>query len=89
MNNTIDQTLIQPSPTKGLWRQIRGFVMFGVACVLSPCCTPILIAFALGVLVGTPAALWIGANRGWLYGALTLLAMVSGVMAFRWSRTRK
>lgn len=67
-----------------MWTQIRGGLMFGVACVTSPCCTPLIVPLGLVLLAGTPAAVWLSAYIGWVYGALTLISLVSFVLAFRW-----
>lgn len=69
---------------KSMWQKIRGGVMFVVACIASPCCTPLIVPVVLALLAGTPAAVWLGQNLGWVYGGLTLLSVVSFVMAFRW-----
>jgi hypothetical protein len=62
-------------------------VMFGIACLTSPCCTPLIVPVILSLLAGSPLALWLGANVGWVYGGLTLLSVMSLVMALRWSKT--
>ena len=67
-----------------MWQKIRGGVMFVVACIASPCCTPLIVPVVLALLAGTPAAVWLGQNLGWVYGGLTLLSVVSFVLAFRW-----
>lgn len=69
---------------KSTWEKIRGGVMFVVACIASPCCTPLIVPVVLALLAGTPAAVWLGQNLGWVYGGLTLLSVVSFVLAFRW-----
>jgi hypothetical protein len=69
---------------KTMWQEIRSGVMFGVACITSPCCTPILVPIALALLAGTPVAAWVSANVGWVYGGLTLLSVISLVLGFRW-----
>lgn len=71
-----------------LWRKIRSGVMFGIACVASPCCTPIIVPVAIALLSGTPAAIWLFANIGWVYGGLTLLSIISLVLGFRWMRQK-
>lgn len=68
----------------GLWKTVRGWLMFGVACLTSPCCTPLIVPLALALLAGTPVAAWLGQNLGWVYGGLTLLSAVSFVVALRW-----
>ncbi len=69
---------------KSLWRKIRGGVMFAVACIASPCCTPLIVPIVLSVLAGTPIAILLGQNLGWVYGGLTLLSGVSFVLGWRW-----
>lgn len=69
---------------KSMWQRIRGGVMFVIACIASPCCTPIIVPIVLALLAGTPAALWLGQNLGWVFGGLTLLSVVSFVLALRW-----
>lgn len=69
-----------------LWRKIRGGVMFGVACVTSPCCTPLLVPLVLVLLAGTPAAVWLTAHLGWVYGGLTVVSVLSLVLGWRWLR---
>jgi hypothetical protein len=67
-----------------MWQKIRAGLLFGVACLTSPCCTPLYIPLALALLAGTPAALWLGHNLGWVYGGLTLISVASLVVALRW-----
>ena len=66
------------------WKKIRGGLVFGIACLTSPCCTPIIIPLTIALLAGTPAAVWLTANVGWVFGALTLISVVSFVIGFRW-----
>lgn len=66
------------------WQKMRSGVMFVVACFISPCCTPLIVPVILSLLAGTPIAVWLGQNIGWVYGGLTLLSAVSFVLAFRW-----
>jgi len=67
-----------------MWKKIRSGVMFAIACVASPCCTPLVLPLGLALLAGTPVALWLSANIGWVYGALTLVSLISFVLGFRW-----
>lgn len=69
---------------EGMWQKIRSGLMFGVACITSPCCTPLLIPLGLALFAGTPVAIWLSAHIGWVYGGLTLLSIVSLVLGFRW-----
>ena len=63
--------------------KIRSGVLFGVACLASPCCTPLYVPLLLMLLAGTPAAVWLSANVGWVYGILTLVSIISFVLAWR------
>ena len=66
--------------------------MFAVACVFSPCCTPLLVPIVIALLAGTPLAAWIGANLGWVYGGLTGIAVISlalGLYGLRQQSTRQ
>ena len=67
-----------------MWQKISTGVMFGVACITSSCCTPIIVPIGLALLAGTPVAVWISANVVWVYGGLTLLSVISLVLGFRW-----
>ena len=67
-----------------MWKKIRSVVMFVIACVASPCCTPLIIPLGISLLAGMPLAVWLSANVGWLYGGLTLISIVSFVLVFRW-----
>lgn len=64
--------------------KIRSAVMLVVACIASPCYTPIIIPIAIALLAGTPVAVWISANLGWVYGGLTLLSIISLILGVRW-----
>ncbi len=63
----------------------RG-LLFALACAFSPCCTPIIVPIALALLAGSPLALWMGANLGWVYGLLTAVSVVSLALALRLSK---
>jgi hypothetical protein len=67
-----------------MWKKIRSGFMFVVACVASPCCTPIIVPIGLALLAGTPVAVWASAHLGLVYGGLTLLSIASFVLAYRW-----
>jgi membrane protein implicated in regulation of membrane protease activity len=69
-----------------MWQKIRSGFMFVVACVASPCCTPIIVPIGIALLAGTPFAIWASANLGWVYGGLTLLSIISLVLGLRWMR---
>lgn len=67
-----------------MWKKIRSGFMFVVACVASPCCTPLIVPLGLALLAGTPVAVWASAHLGWVYGGLTLLSVVSLMLGLRW-----
>ncbi len=67
-----------------MWKKIRSGLVFGVACIASPCCTPLILPLGLALLAGTPVAIWASANLGWVYGGLTLISIASFVLAYRW-----
>lgn len=71
-----------------MWQKIRSGLMFGIACVASPCCTPLIVPLGLALLAGTPVAIWASANLGWVYGGLTLLSIASFILGFRWMRQK-
>ena len=71
-----------------MWKKGRSGVMFGIACIASPCCTPIIVPIVIALLAGTPVALWMSANLGWVYGGLTLLSIISLVLGVRWMRQK-
>lgn len=79
---------IDKNQEPALWKKIRSGVMFGIACIASPCCTPIIIPIAIALLAGTPVAVWMTANLGWVYGGLTLLSIISLVLGVRWMRQK-
>jgi membrane protein implicated in regulation of membrane protease activity len=66
------------------WHRVRSGLAFLLACFLSPCCAPLIVPLAIALLAGTPAALWLSANLGLIYGAMTALSIVSLVLAVRW-----
>lgn len=69
----------------GLWKKMRSGVMFVIACVASPCCTPLIVPLGIALLAGTPIALWMSAHLGWIYGGLTLLSIGSFALGFLWT----
>lgn len=74
-----------PAPAHtGIWQKIRAGVMFGLACISSPCCTPLLVPLGLALIAGTPLATWLTQYIGWVYGGLTLVSIVSLVLGWRW-----
>ena len=68
---------IKLTPATGLRDKSLAGLLFALACVTSPCCTPLIVPLALALLVGTPLAAWLGHYLGWVYGGLTLVSVVS------------
>jgi Flp pilus assembly protein TadB len=81
--NSLNGIAFKDHQEQTMWQKIRSGVMFGVACITSPCCTPILVPIGLALLAGTPVAAWISVNVGWVYAGLTLLSVISLVLGFR------
>jgi hypothetical protein len=71
-----------------LWPRIRSGVMFVIACIVSPCCTPLYVPLLLALLAGTPIAVWLATHIGWLYAALTLLSILSLIVGLRWAKQK-
>ncbi len=71
-----------------MWKKIRSGFMFVIACIASPCCTPLIVPLGLALLAGTPVAVWASANLGGVYGGLTLLSIASLVLGLRWMRQK-
>jgi hypothetical protein len=69
--------------------KVRSAIAFTVACITSPCCTPLIVPVLISLAAGSPFALWLGANLGWVYGGLTLVSLLSFVLALRWMNKRK
>lgn len=69
----------------GRWLTVRSGLLFGIACLTSPCCTPLIVPLVLAFLAGTPAALWLSARLGWVYGVLTIVSILSFVLGIRWT----
>lgn len=83
---TVPESIIQinHNQEQTMWKKIRSALAFGVACIASPCCTPLIVPLGLALLAGTPVAVWASANLGWVYGGLTLISIASFVLAYRW-----
>ena len=71
-----------------VWKTIRSGVAFAVACVASPCCTPLVVPIFLALLGGTPVALWLTQYIGWIYGGLTLVSVISLTLGLYWMRQK-
>ncbi len=64
---------------------VLSAVLVGVACLTSPCCVPLIAPIILGVLAGTPLAIWFASHMAWLYAGLTLVSAVSFFLAWRYA----
>ena len=67
-----------------MWKKVRSGAMFVIACVTSPCCTPLIVPLGITLLAGTPFALWLWAYIGWVYGFLTIVSAISLLLGLRW-----
>lgn len=70
------------------WQKIRSGVMFVVSFVTCPCHLPLTLPLALVLLAGTPTAVWITQNVGWVYGGITVLFLLSFALGLRWFTQR-
>ena len=70
------------------WKSIRSGAAFALACVASPCCTPLVVPILLALLGGTPIALWLTQHIGWIYGGLTLISVISLALGLHWMRQK-
>jgi hypothetical protein len=71
-----------------VWQNIRGGLLFAIACITSPCCTPLIVTLVLWLFAGTPVAVWLGHNLGWVYGGLTSVSIASAALLWRWFNKR-
>lgn len=67
----------------------RSILMFGIACLTSPCCTPLYVPLLLALTAGTPLAAILTQYVGWIYGGLTIVSIVSIVLAMRWMKFKR
>lgn len=74
------------------WQKIRSGTMFILSLITCPCHLPITMPLILALLAGTPLAVWMTKNTGWVYGGMTLLFIFSLALGFVWvsqvNRTR-
>jgi hypothetical protein len=61
----------------------RSASLFLIGCVTSPCCTPLYVPIVLSIFAGTSFALWLSQNLLWIYGLLSLISLLSFVLALR------
>jgi hypothetical protein len=66
------------------WQKIRSGVMFVISAITCPCHVPLVLPIVLASLAGTPAAVWVMQNVGWIYGGMTILFVVSLAWGLRW-----
>jgi mercuric ion transport protein len=60
-----------------VWQKVRSGVLLIVAIVTCPCHLPLTLPFVVALLVGTPAAVWLGQHVGWVYVGMTALFLLS------------
>lgn len=68
---------------------LRSGLSFAVACITSPCCTPIIVPLLLALIAGTPFAAVVAQYTGLIYGGLTLVSIISLVLGLRWLSPRR
>jgi hypothetical protein len=68
---------------------LRSGLSFAVACITSPCCTPLIVPLFLALIAGTPFATVVAQYTGLIYGGLTLISIVSLVLGLRWLSPRR
>lgn len=68
------------------WQKIRSGTMFVISFITCPCHLPITLPLALALLAGTPLAAWIAQNRGWVYGGMTILFLLSLSLGLVWMK---
>jgi hypothetical protein len=66
-----------------LGENIRNAGLFTIACITSPCCTPLLLPLVLSLFAGTSFAFWLTQHLAWVYGVLSLVSVLSLVLMFR------
>jgi hypothetical protein len=67
---------------------LRSGLLVVVACLTSPCCTPLVVPLGMALLAGTPLAFWLTPHLGWIYTALTIVCVSSLILAFFFLRQR-
>ncbi len=66
------------------WNAIRRGLLLVIACIASPCCSPMIVSLGIALLTGTPLALWLTHHRGWISSGLTVISILSLMLAVRW-----
>jgi hypothetical protein len=59
-------------------------MMAAFAVITCPCHLPLVLPIILGVLAGTPIAVWITQHVGWVYGGMAIVFLVSLLLTLRW-----
>ena len=80
-----DQVLQAATKLDPKTKSIQSAILLGVACLTSPCCVPLIAPIILGLLSGTPLALWFTSHMGWMYGGLTLISAISFLLVWRYA----
>ncbi|MCI0550196.1 MAG: hypothetical protein L0287_04515 [Anaerolineae bacterium] len=66
------------------WQKIRSAVMFAISAISCPCHLPITLPLTLILFAGTPMAVWITQNSGWVYGGMAFIFLLSLGLGFIW-----
>lgn len=78
-----------PPARQQRWPLGRSGVLLALACLTSPCCTPVIVPLLLSLIAGTPAAVWFTQHGGWMYGVLTGVSLLSAVLGgLSWMRSQ-
>jgi hypothetical protein len=67
---------------------VRSGILFVLACLTSPCCTPIVVPLIFSLIAGTPATLWLTQHGGWIYGVLTGICVLCAALGIYWIRAQ-
>lgn len=70
------------------WRKLQIALLFSSSVINCSCHLPLVLPLALALFVGTPAAVWITYNVGFVYGGMTLFFIVSIALGVGWTSRR-
>lgn len=71
------------------WQKIRSSTMFIISFITCPCHLPSTMPLVLALLAGTPLAVWITQQSGWVYGIMTGVFLLSLALGFIWMGSSK
>ena len=64
------------------WQKIRSGAMFAISAITCPCHLPITLPLTLVLFAGTPMAVWITHNTGWVCGGMVFIFLLSLGLGF-------